>query len=177
MHTDERVDTGDIAISRVVQIGEMETAGELSARLSYLGAELLVEALTALENGALPRTPQDHSLATHHPKLTKEAGHIDWTKPAVEISRMVRGFNPWPGAYTALDGAPLKIWLARAVCAESAEPGAIILADPKRGLIAACGEGALEIITLQAPGGRQMDARAYIRGNPLQLGTVLNSER
>jgi len=177
MYTDEGVDTGDIALSRAVQIGEAETAGELSARLACLGAELLVEALAALERGALPRVPQDHSIATHYPKLTKESGRIDWTKPAVEITRMVRGFNPWPGAYTMLDGAPIKIWMARAVSTASAEPGEVILADPKKGLTVACGEGALENIALQAPGGKQMDAQAYLRGNPIPTGTVFINER
>jgi methionyl-tRNA formyltransferase len=176
MYTDEGVDTGDIAISRAIQIGEMETAGDLNARLARLGAALLVEALTALERGVLPRTPQNHLHATHYPKLTNDSGRINWCKPAVEIARMVRGFNPWPGAHTLRDGAFFKIWLARAVCAKVAEPGEIIIADPKKGLVVACGEGALEITMLQAPGGRQMDARAYLRGNPLLPGTVLRSE-
>jgi len=177
MYTDESVDTGDIALSRVVQIGEAETAGELSARLACLGAVLLIEALAALERGALPRVPQNHSIATHYPKLTKESGQIDWSKPAAEIARMVRGFNPWPGAYTMFCNASIKIWTARAVCAASTEPGEVILADPKKGLIVACGEGALEIITLQSPGGRQLDAQAYLRGNPIPLGTASVNER
>ena len=173
MMTDAGIDTGDMILARSTPIGELETAGELTTRLSELGAEALIEALALIERGECIRTPQDEALATHQPMLTREMGKIDWTKPVREIGWMARGFNPWPGAYADLNGMTLKIWLAReAAEAFAGAPGEVVRSDPKRGLIAACGEGALEVLTLQAPGGKQMPATAYLLGKPIPVGTI-----
>ena len=174
MYTDAGIDTGDIVMARRTPIGELETAGELTERLSLLGAELLLEAIAAIGRGEVTRTPQDESLATHHPMLSREMGRIDWTLPAREIANRARGFNPWPGAYALLGGDILKIWRAKEAEGEhSGAPGEMALSDPKKGLIVACGEGALEIVELQAPGGKKMQASAFLLGKPIQAGTVL----
>jgi len=169
MMTDAGVDTGDILLRRETEIGPEETAGELTERLSVLGAELLLETLGRIRAGDCPRTPQDHGQATRHPLLSKELGRIDWTQPAGSIANLVRGTSPWPGAYAGMaDGRTLKIWKARPVDGEGA-PGSLLQADAKRGLVIACGEGALAVAELQAPGARRMAAADYLRGHGLAL--------
>lgn len=174
MRTDIGIDTGDMLSRRSTPIGALETAGELTTRLAALGAELLVETLPEYLSGRLVPEKQDESQATYLPMLKKEMGRIDWTRPAADIANQVRGLNPWPGAYADLGGAPLKIHLARAVDITSdAEPGAVIAAGPKAGLIVKCGEGAMEVLELQAAGGKRMTARAYLAGKPMAVGTRL----
>lgn len=177
MMTDAGVDTGDILLRRALPILPGETAEALSVRLSALGAALLIDTLRLIEVGSCPRAPQDHDSASRHPMLTKELGRIDWSWPAERVECLVRGTIPWPGAYTALPGgAPLKIWKARIAPGEGA-PGAVLLADAKSGLRVACGEGALDILELQAPGAKRMDAKDYLRGRLMAQNTVLGIER
>lgn len=177
MLTDAGIDTGDMLISRSVTIGIQETAGELTARLSKLGAELLVEALPKYLDGALQPVKQDPDAASYEPMLKKEMGEIDWTRPARDIACQVRGLNPWPGAYTQMPGGTLKIHLAKAVDSDSdAEPGTVIASGAKVGLIVRCGEGALEILELQAPGGKRMAAKAYLAGKKIDIGTRLGKD-
>ena len=152
-----------------------ETAGELTERLSHVGGELLLETLKQLEAGTLKRIPQNHEEMTYDPKLTKEMGIVDWTKSAAEIVNQIHGLNPWPGASTAMEGGRLK--LIRAEAAEgTGAAGEIIAADPKAGLVVACGEGAVRILTMQAPGGKPMNSKDYLRGHPMQVGAVLKEE-
>ena len=157
----------------------METAGELTERLSHMGAALLIETLHRVEKGDCPRIKQDEALMSRQPMLSREDGLIDWTKSAQEIACRVRGFNPWPGTFTYLsDGGVMKIWLARAVDMEnSGQPGEVIESSAKKGLFVACGEGVLEIIEMQAPGSKRMNAKAYLMGKPLPVGTIFNRER
>lgn len=177
MMTDAGIDTGDMLMARAVDIGDTETAGELTERLSHVGAELLIETLAAMEDGMLRRTPQDHAAATRHPMLTKDTGRIDWTQDAKRIACLVRGVDPWPGAHTHLpDGGTLKIWAADVLDDDSgAAPGTVLYADAKRGMAVACGTGALRILSLQAPGAKRMAATDYLRGHPMgadiRLGT------
>ena len=107
-----RMDAGPMLMQRRTPIGPEETAGEVTARLAELGAGLLVVTLDGLASGIVPPREQDEALATFAPKMHKEDGLIDWTRGAREIVNLVRGVNPWPGAYTQLDGKPLKIWKA-----------------------------------------------------------------
>ena len=175
MMMDAGIDTGDMLLQRAVDILPGETAGELTERLSHVGGELLLETLKALENGTLKRIPQNHDEMTYDPKLTKEMGVVDWTKSAREIVNQVHGLNPWPGASTAMEGGRLK--LIRAEAAEgTGAAGEIIAADPKAGLVVACGEGAVRITMLQAPGGKPMNSKDYLRGHPMQVGAVLKEE-
>lgn len=177
MMTDAGIDTGDILLRTEAAILPEETAGELTARLAEAGASLLIETLRHLEAGTLPRTPQDHEKATRHPMLEKAHGRIDWSMSAERIARLVRGVDPWPGAWTTLpDGGVLKIWKARAQAqdgAASAAPGTILYADGRRGMAVACGEGALSVTEIQAPGARRMAAADYLRGHPLGAGLQL----
>ena len=175
MFTDAGVDTGDMALKAETPIGELETAGELTERLAEIGANLLIETLKKLEEGTLVRIPQDHENMTYDPMLTKEMGVIDWSQSAADIVNRIHGLNPWPGCSTAVEGGRLK--LLRAEVAQGAgQPGEIIVADPKQGLAIAAGEGAVRINQLQAPGGKPMNSKDYLRGHPMAVGTVLKEE-
>ena len=177
MLTDAGIDTGDMLRSVSTPIGELETAGELTERLSELGARLLAETLPDYLEGRIQPVPQDEARASYLPMLKKEMGEIDWTKPAEAIACQVRGLNPWPCACTDMPGGRLKIYLARAEATDSqALPGTVIASGAKEGLRVRCGEGALEVLELQAPGGRRMSAKAYLAGKRIEVGTVLGPQ-
>ncbi len=174
MFTDVGLDTGDMLLKTETRIGPDETAGELTERLAVMGAKLLIETIAELENGTLKRTKQDESQATYEPMMDKSVGMIDWSKSPKEICDLVRGTNPWPGAFTYLNGDVLKIWGAKAYETEDvAEPGTVIVSSPRGGLVVSCGKGAVEITLLQAPGGKQMPAKAYLSGKKIETGTHL----
>ena len=176
MMTDAGIDTGDILLRREMAIDPLETAGELTERLSHLGAQLLLETLEALKNGTLTPVPQEHEKASRHPMLEKAHGRIDWTQSAKAVANLTRGVDPWPGAWTTLpDGSVLKIWRAHAAEGTPA-PGRILHADGKRGMAVACGEGTLIVTELQAPNARRMPAADYLRGHPLEAGLLLGME-
>ncbi len=176
MMMDKGIDTGDMLLKSATPIQSGETAGELTLRLSQLGADLLLETLHALENGTLVRIPQDESQMTYDPMLDKQMGIIDWTMDAQSIVNRIHGLNPWPGCSTAWQDGRLK--LLRATVAEgSGAAGEIIGADAKAGLTIACGSGAVNITMLQAPGGKPMNAKDYLRGHPMAVGTVLKEEQ
>ena len=170
MLTDAGVDTGAMLLRRETDIGETETAAELSVRLSQLGAELLIETLKGYIAGEIAPTPQDERLASRQPMLKKEMGLIDWTRSAKEIACQARGLDPWPSAYTDYAGGTLKIYRARPAMGEG-EPGTVLRSSAKEGLFVACGEGALEVLEMQAPGGKRMSARAYLAGKKIEPGT------
>lgn len=175
MMTDKGIDTGDMLLKAETPYIKGETAGELTIRMAELGAKLLIDTLKAMEAGTLERIPQDHANMTYDPMLTKEMGVIDWTHSAADIVNRIHGLNPWPGCSTAIEGGRLK--LLRAEVAEGAgQPGEIIVADPKQGLIIAAGEGAVSVTQLQAPGGKPMNSKDYLRGHPMAVGTVLKEE-
>ncbi len=175
MMMDRGVDTGDILLQRSVDIGAQETCGELTERLSHVGADLLLETIHALENGTLKRIPQDESQMTYDPKLTKEMGMVDWTLSAEEIVHRIHGLNPWPAASTAWEGGRLKLLKAE-VTEGHGTAGEILISDAKAGLVIACGKDAVRILTLQAPGGKTMSSKDYLRGHPMAAGTVLKEE-
>ena len=176
MMMDKGIDTGDMLLKSATPIQPGETAGELTLRLSQMGAELLLETLHALENGTLVRIPQDESQMTYDPMLDKQMGIIDWTMDAERIVNRIHGLNPWPGCSTAWQDGRLKL-LRAAVAEGSGAPGEIIGADAKAGLTIACGSGAVNITMLQAPGGKPMNAKDYLRGHPMAVGTVLKEEQ
>lgn len=174
MMTNEGIDTGDMLLRDEVEIGENETAEELTERLSRLGAQTLLRTLRALEDGTLVRTPQNEAEASYQPMLTREMGEMDWSRSAQQLHDQVRGLYPWPGAYTTMDGGVLKVWVSRVSDMKTdAAPGTVVKADAKEGLFVACGTGVLQIVELQAPGSKRMNARDYLRGKPMQTGTVL----
>ena len=175
MLTDVGMDTGDMLLKAQTDIGELETAGELTQRLSEIGAKLLIDTLKFYPHGGLKSVPQNAAEASYQPMLTKEMGRIDWTKSAEEISRQVRGLNPWPCAYTENGDGRLKIYLARPCDAEGdAEPGTVTVSSAKEGLKIACGDGWLEVLEMQAPNAKRMSAKAYLQGKRIEIGTKFN---
>ena len=174
----ERLDAGDIQLSRTASIGPRETAEQLSKRLAHLGAELLVDAVQQLERGSAVFTPQDERQATDAPKLTKVQGRIDWQHGAESIDRRIRAMRPWPGTYTDWRGEPMKIWSAE-VGAESVPPGArpgeVVAVSPEA-LAVATGHGILMIEELQLAGRRYMRVRDFLAGHPITVGERLGSE-
>ena len=175
MMTDKGIDTGDMLLKAEAPYVKGETAGELTVRMAEMGAQLLIDTLKALEAGTLTRIPQDHANMTYDPMLTKEMGVIDWTADAADIVNRIHGLNPWPGCSTAIPGGRLKLLRAE-VGVGSGAPGEIIVADAKAGLIIAAGSGAVRINQLQAPGGKPMNAKDYLRGHPMTVGSVLKEE-
>jgi methionyl-tRNA formyltransferase len=179
MFMDEGLDTGDILLTEPVPITPKETGGSLHDKLALLAPGALERALDLIAAGNPPRIPQDNSRATHIGKLTREHGHIDWSKSAAEIERTIRAYNPWPGTFCLLpcegDTQPhLKIHAARMVAGEACPIGGTVVAgDPKQGLIIACGVGLLELTDVQVEGGKRMDARSLLRGHNIPVGTLL----
>lgn len=175
MMMDAGIDTGDMLLQEETAVGESETCGELTERLSLIGAKLLIRTIRAMEAGTMKRIRQNEAEMTYDPMLTKELGRPDWTRSAGEIRGLINGLNPWPCVSVPLDGGRLK--LLRAVGAEgSGEPGTVLRADPKGGLVIACGNGAVRILELQAPGGKQMKAEDYLRGHGIPEGCILREE-
>ena len=175
MLTDIGMDTGDMLLKAQTDVGELETAGELTQRLSEIGAKLLIDTLKFYPNGGLKSVPQNEAEASYQPMLTKEMGRIDWTKSAQEISCQVRGLNPWPCAYTENGDGRLKIYLARPCAAEAAaEPGTVTVSGDREGLKIACGDGWLEVLEMQAPNAKRMSAKAYLQGKRIEIGTKFN---
>jgi len=142
-----------------------ETASELSVRLSELGAEALVEALALLSAGQAEEEEQDHTLATYAPKVGRNVARVDWTRAAREVAWHVRGMDAVPGAWSELDGVPVKLFRPTLVEAPSqGAPGTVLAADAQRGLVVAAGGGAVALGEVQPPGKRRMDAQDWIHG-------------
>lgn len=172
MQTEEGVDTGDIISTAKTKINKGETAGELFERLSILGAELIVKTLDDIENGTVTKIKQNEELATHVKMLKKEDGIIDFTKNASEIVNLINGLNPWPIAYTFLNGKTLKIFNAEVV-ENNGKPGEIIKADINGGLIIGANNGSLKINELQLEGGKKMSVRDFLIGRKLNVGQII----
>ena len=167
MYLSEGMDAGDILYTRKTQIGEDETAGELSERLGVMGAELLSDTINMIGRGEAAGSPQNHDEATFAPVLTKEISPIDWSKTACEIKCKVRGLIPWPVATTELGGKALRVFSVDITANQTRfAPGAVI-SYGKSGLEIACADGTVIIKELQAPGGRIMSAADYLRGNTI----------
>ena len=166
MYLCREMDAGDMIDVAKTPIGEDETAGQLLDRLAVLGAELLSKTLTRVQRGEAEGIPQDASKATYAPMLDKTMCAIDWTKTAQQVHNHVRGLHPWPVATAELAGTKFKIHETKVVEGKG-KPGTI-LGLTKSGLRVACGEGAIEIRSLQAEGGKRMAAPDYFRGHPLE---------
>ena len=166
MMMDEGIDTGDILLCEETVIGESETCGELTGRLSLIGAGVLQKTLELLERGELQRIPQRHEDMTYDPMLTKEMGWIGFTGTAEQTKGLINGLNPWPCASIPCREGRLK--LLRAVCTNGrGQPGTFLKADPRDGLVIACAEGAVRVLEIQAPGGKRMKSEDYLRGHDL----------
>ena len=174
MQMDEGLDTGDMLLKGSVVLDEKETSGSLFDKLSALGASLCVEVLEKLERGELTPEKQGESPTEYARMLTKEMGELDFSRDAVTLERLIRGFNPWPSAYTRLGDKTLKIWAAD-VCEKKdpkKQPGTVTEVE-KKDFTVACGEGALKITELQLQGKKRMDAAAFLRGYHLEAGMKL----
>lgn len=174
MYTDEGMDTGDMLLKGEIEITEDMTAGELHDKLSVLGAEVLKETLVKLKEGVLERIPQQDSEASYAAMMTKDTGLVDWTKSSKEIHNLVRGTNPWPGAFTYYNGDKMKIWVTSVVSesGNNLKPGTICEVG-KDGIIVACGTGKLNIKELQFDSCRKMCVDDYICGHKMDEGEIL----
>ena len=155
MQMEAGLDTGPMLLKVRTPIGPSDTGGSLHDRLAALGAQAVVEAVARLKAGSLPGERQDDTLATYAHKLSKDEARLDWQRPAAELERLVRAFNPWPICHSSLTGDVLKVHAARLVPGQG-EPGRILAAG-KDGLTVACGTGALQLTRLQLPGGKPLD--------------------
>jgi methionyl-tRNA formyltransferase len=167
MQMEEGLDTGPVLMAERTPIGR-KTAGELTAELSRLGADLMVRALGALERGAVTPQPQSEDGVTYAKKILKDEARIDWTKSAREIDCHIRGLSPFPGAWTEVNGERLKVLYAEPVNG-SGRPG-ITLDDA---LTIACGEGAVRLRKVQRAGGKAMAADTLLKGFAVPAGTQL----
>jgi methionyl-tRNA formyltransferase len=173
MLIDEGLDTGPMLHTRRLPIGPEETAGDLEVRLAGLGAEVLLETVDGLASGTLRPTPQDHSKATLAPILKKEDGRLDWTRPARDLANQVRGFHPWPGAFTTVAGRVLKVLKAAVASPGDAEPGAVVGVEGQ-GLVVGAGSGTrLALLEVQPESRRPMTGAAFAAGARLGPGARL----
>ena len=189
MQMNEGLDTGDMLERAVIPIAPDETGGSLHDKLSQAGGPLILSTLKKLEEGSIRPIPQGESGTCYARMLTKSLGDIDWTIPAEEIERLIRGLNPWPSAYTSWNGRTIKIWSAEVLPEQAADapagavsalgaapeaepcPGQIVRAD--KACLAVCtGKGILQIKELQLEGKKRMDAVAFLRGCPIKAGDV-----
>jgi len=174
MYTDVGMDTGDMLIKGEIEINEDMTAGELHDKLSVLGAQVLKETLKELQEGRLERIAQCDSDATYASMMTKETGCIDWTKSSKEIHNLVRGTNPWPGAYTFYCGKKMKIWTTCVLCEDKHNINAgTICKVGREGIVVACGTGKVNIKEVQFDSCRRMCIEQYLCGHKLDEGEVL----
>jgi methionyl-tRNA formyltransferase len=168
MQMDAGLDTGPVLAQRAIAIDADDDAGSLHDRLAALGAELMLDTLSQLGAGRALARPQPASGTTYARKIRKEEALLDWSRPALELERAVRAFRPSPGASTSYEGEALKIWRAR-LCAGDGSPGTLLEVRGD-GIVVACGAGALELVELQRPGGRRLQAAEFLRGRPLVRG-------
>jgi methionyl-tRNA formyltransferase len=168
MRMEEGLDIGPVLLRAATPIGPTETTGDLHDRLAALGARLIVDALAGLD--MLVPEPQSDEGVTYASKIDKAEAAIDWTKSAAEIDRQIRGLSPFPGAWTTHEGRRLKLLRSRRVDGAGA-PGEVL-----HGLSVACGEGATDILEVQAEGRARQDATSFLRGAPIAPGTRLGGQ-
>lgn len=175
MAMNEGMDEGDILLVRDTPIGADETGGELTTRLSHLGAQAIGEAIDALKAGRIQPTPQPPTGITMAPRIEREHGRIDWTRPAIEIALQVRALAPAPSAFTTLGDRLLKIFRAAATPeAASAPPGTVKATGPD-GIAVATGAGTLCLLELQLEGRRRLGAAEFVAGSRLAPGACLGT--
>lgn len=173
MYMNEGLDTGDILEQAETEIAEDETAQTLHDRLSMMGGPLILSTLDKLEKNEIIRTKQDDSQSCYAKILKKSLGNINFDMDAIQIERLIRGLNPWPSAFTHLNGKTLKIWCAKTSNENyQVEPGTITRVD-KKSFTIACRKGALEVLSIQLEGKKRMDAESFLRGYQLKEGIVL----
>ncbi|MBI9090369.1 MAG: methionyl-tRNA formyltransferase [Desulfobacterium sp.] len=175
MVMDKNLDTGDMLLTATTPIHNDDTGQALHDRLAVMGADLIIKTLDAIAEDRLPRTPQDHDRATHAPMLKKSDGRIDWTLTPEKISAVVRAMTPWPGAFTFIGGKRIKIFrVTPSETRSDTPPGTVFLCDDQ-GIHVAAGNGSITILELQGASGKRLTAAEFLRGNPIEPGTVLDA--
>jgi methionyl-tRNA formyltransferase len=172
MRIDAGLDTGDILLQKEIPIASQDTAVTLAPRMAAIGADLMVETLRGLQAGTVRPRPQDHAKATLAPILKKEDGQIDFQLTAQAIVNRLRGFQPWPGAYTSFRGKNLHIWAAQPI--ERMLAAAEIVVESGH-LIVGCGVGALDLLEVQLEGKKRMLAADFVHGHPPRTGEKLGT--
>lgn len=172
MHVVRKLDSGDIILAKSLPIRPDDTGATLHQRLAELAPEVLTDTLRHLAAGTAPRTPQDEALATYAPKLDRNAGRIDWSRPAECLERQIRAYDPWPGCHTMADTGGLlrrlKIFPPVEVCPMPLPPGVVLIEADR--LVIGCGVGALRVCRVQPDGSRRMITGDYLRGHqPLRM--------
>lgn len=169
MEMEEGLDTGPMLLIERIAIGEQDTTGMVHDKLAALGGKMIVEALNKMKHGQLEAVPQPEAGVNYAAKISKEEAALDFTLSALEISRKIRAFNPFPGAHGAVNGVNVKLWGAEVLEADSKAPaGQVLAADAQHGIVVSCGSGSLRLTELQKPGGKRLPAAEFIKGFPLE---------
>jgi methionyl-tRNA formyltransferase len=169
MQMDEGLDTGPMLLAHRLPIEAEDTTGTLHDKLAALGGRMIVEALHGLQQSSLHAAPQPEVGACYAAKIAKEEALLDFSQSALTLARKVRAFNPFPGAYAAVDGAAIKVWRAHAeAVATSAMPGQVLAANAHEGVLIACADSVLRLEELQKPGGKRLPAAEFLKGFPLE---------
>jgi len=171
MLTERGLDCGNILLKEVVDIHESETAGELFDRLATLGGEILVKTLHGIKDSTITPQKQNEDEATHFPMLEKSDGQISWERSAQQVHDLVRGVNPWPGAYTTYKDLTIKIWSSEVV-EQKGECGEVL--SSKDELIIACKDGAIKVLEMQIPGKKRMATDVVLRGFDIEVKDKFN---
>lgn len=172
MQMNKGLDTGDIISVKEVEIAPDETCGSLFDKLAKTGADLLVETIREIEKGSITKTPQPEKSTTPYARMIKKSdGRIDWNKKAEELERLVRAMDPWPGAFTSLDGRILRIWKTQCCDAPGGEPGSVTCL--KDGAVVQTGEGGLRLKEIQMEGKKRMECADFLRGCRIESGMKL----
>ncbi|MFV8572240.1 methionyl-tRNA formyltransferase [Marinobacter sp. SBS5] len=164
MQMDVGLDTGDMLLKTATPINPDDTGGSLHDRLADMGGEAIVDALGKLRQGALTGEPQNDDEACYAHKLSKEEGHIDWTKSAADIERLIRAFNPWPGTFTDLGEQRIRLHQAQAFEQDSDKAPGTVVRREREGIDIACGTGSLRVTQVQLPGTRALSVNDLING-------------
>lgn len=177
MYMDEGLDTGDMILKEEVEIPKDMTAGQLHDRLADVGKEVLLDTLKLVQEDRAPRIKQSHAEHTYAPRLDKKLGEIHWNQSAEEIANLIRGVNPWPGAYTFLGDQKVKVWKAKVYEKNDKEskPGTVLKYIPKEGLIVKTGDGTIAIEEIQMPNSKKMHVDSYMNGHTINIGTLLGA--
>jgi len=173
MLMDKGMDTGDILLTAPEPVLPEDTAGTLHDRLAVKGAKVLIETLKKFADRTIHPTPQDHSLATYAPLLSKDDGLIDWSESAQSLERFIRGVTPWPGAYTFFEETRLKIFKSAPIAAATAEPPGTVQQGFPDELRVATGDGMLSILEIQGAAAKRMPIKDYLKGHDIPPGSVL----
>lgn len=178
MQMGEGLDTGDMISKIIIPLVQDETGGSLFGKLAQAGAELLIKTLPSIEQGTAEREKQpEESPTPYAAMITKQMGLMNFSKPAEELERLVRGMNPWPSAYTFINGKTLKVWKCK-VSGEQTDaiPGTVFLTD-KEGIHVACEKGTLILTEVQLEGKKRMDTEAFLRGYHIEKGTCFTDHK